>query len=453
MLIRYTTEIFYAKPEAKYVGWHLKNSAWREAHGDFGVLVNLYRMGHGVHISDREESDCLILDLDGDEGGGMSEDILEKIHSPSFIGEVVCVMEAEDAVLLQSASRNPGKAKLFIRKPHARQIEGNTDLAYRAERIRFEEAFGVPCDFHMDSWTQITWGCRDPEASYSEDTLRAMNESKASEQPRAGTSSRTHSRHRQVPDAETGISGRFIPLNQWVINAAVRREARPDIYRVDFYPYFHTKNGRESLVIPVGKRESTDIRIIIAAVYHAWYLNGRYGTEFVEADAEATVLAVIQRHFEDGAAYISENGNALRRKIADEWERCGKDVQEYGRSVCIACNGEAKMGYTPRDTLPGALWNAYGDEILASVDPDSLIAWASEGDVATIKALKRRLRNARRPAGEKRGRGRPRNDYAEVVASADKDEGGRLILPIVLRSPAFRRYLSEHSIKGPFKWT
>lgn len=453
MLIRYTTDILYGKPESP--GIFLAQAQWRETDASFDVLMNLYRMGHVIRISDTTFADGFIIDIDGPGGNGMPPEMADRVHGPSFAREIKALFDADEAIIYDSASRRYDKQKIFVRKRYEREISENADLAYRRFRLKFEAAFGITCDFHMDSLSQITWPCRDPNVAYSPETLAAIKKSIKSRQsdgiiPKPQKTAKECPERRRGPSEKAEERGRFVPLNQWIINLSIKREPRPDIYRIDFYPFFHTKNGRKSLVVPIGKRNTMDIRIIAAAAYYAHYANARYGMDYREIDCVATVTATIRRHFEAGSNYLDENAGMLRLKIEEEWNKCSENFQAYGRQKTILLKGVEKIGYSPRSGQAATAWNIIKDELMkAPADAvKDLIGYACDGDAATMNSVYRKYRAARKSVNPGFD-GRHRANYDDLVKKAPRDpKYGRPILPrSMYQSKELREFLRKHGIR------
>lgn len=466
--IRYTTDILYAKPDNPGAGAFLSKAKWRETSADLGVLFNLFRLGHAIHIADKEETDAFILDLDH-----LTPEQADRVHSTGFLDEVKALFDAEEVILHDSASRQYNKQKVFVRKHYRRRLREGNDRAYLRFCLMFKKAFGIQCDICMRHWWQLTWPCRDPDAAYSPETMAAMDISHPVEkQPlkeevygeigRANTEKRKKSPKSPPISAKMPKSGRGIPLFQDAVNAEFTKEARPDIYRLDFFPYFY-KKGREraSLFVPIGERHPTVMRVVAAAVYFAHYLNIRHSAGYTMDDSIWTVSKVVERHFADATAFWDEEGAGIMATIEAEWAECSADFQEYGRRKSTVIHGKIKTGYNPRSHQAAAIWKIYRDELLAMLPclVPLKIKELCYGVKADMDAVYRMWRAETRKLGQVRKQGRQpgttdskAEDLDALVATLSRNEKGRILAPGRLKhSPKFRKYAKDHGLKC--SWT
>lgn len=473
MLVRFTREAYKSKTEA-LAG--LKSAHWLEADISFDAFLDMYRHGHTAVVSDKAVSSVLVLDLDGrskagEKAKGMAQAEASLVHSESFLEGVKGLFGAKAAIRCDSASKTFYKQKLLIGLDYRRDIRGNTDLAYQALRLRFEEAFGVQCDPRMDSWTQLTFGSRTTEDKYLPETEAAFKSGRPSSQPKKA--------EKEAP-AKVGQGGtrhHMVPTSMHQLNCKYGKHAREGL-RLEHTAYYYDKDGRHSAQIPIGKRHSSVPHIAISIVYYAHYCNLHYGgavadgiAPFTIDDAIFTAYSIIKHQFQDGTQFLASEERYIHQTMHREWDAIETLIHDHGTEAGINAYAANRSqfrkktvdGYKPRDTEFAQFLDRHREQIVdkLSDSPDAAIDYI---DSCLIPTFMRQCPGCefaslkRRALASLKRRGihitTPRHSkWAAIIEAAPKNEMGGPTLPRqYLTTPALRAYIKKKGIKNWSWW-
>lgn len=239
-------------------------------------------------------------------------------------------------------------------------------------------------------------------------------------------------------------ASRCFPLNQWALNRMFRREARPDVVRIDWNTYWFDASGRHRHSIKIGSRTKAEYPLIVAATYFARYCNSHYGADYGKEDVICAVKTTILAQFDEGKTHYSERSADIRMCIGREWLASGAiDINTYALNRVPG----AKIGYKPQNLDAKALWNEFKEQIIAEDAAIDFIYRIAEGDVDVAKSLINRYKFTLRSSGKAPTKRLSASDYQSIVANATSDDNGRLLLPIKLRhNPNFRKFLASRGI-------
>ena len=469
MLVRFTREAYKSKAEA-LAG--LKSVHWLEADISFDAFLDLYRHGHTAVVSDKKTSGVLVLDLDGrskagEKAKGMAQAEASLVHSGPFLEGVKKLFGAREAVRCDSASKTFYKQKLLIGLDYKRDIRGNTDLVYRALRLRFEEAFGIQCDPRMDSWTQLTFGSRTTEDKYLPETEAAFRSGHPSSQPKKAE------KEASAEASQGGTRHHTVPTSMHQLNRKYGKHARPGL-RLEHAAYYYDKDGRHSAQIPIGKRHSCIPHIAASIAYYAHYCNLHYGgavagstTPFTADDAIFTAYSIIRYQFQDSTQFLASEERYIHQAVHHEWDAIETLVRDHGAEAGINMYAANRSqfrkktidGYKPRDTEFAQFLDRHQGQIVdkLSDSPDAAIcyidsclipAFAQQHPGCEFASLKRRALASLKRRGIHIATPR-HSKWAAIVEAAPKNEMGGPILPRqYLTTPALRAYIKKKGIKN-----
>lgn len=449
MKIRFTKETLSHKPDnaSGETRRFLKESHWLEAEGCFDTLVQLYRLGHTINISDRSFTDTLVLDLDH-----LTAEQASRIHDDSYIEQLCGQLHVKRIERFYSASHVYNKQKLFVNVDTQRDVHENKDLAYIAFRERFEQLTGIQCDPRMDLFTQITFGVKHAEAQGLEEPN--LPDARPSRQPKVSRQAVPKSDNQclmQSPPEEPPEERRWVPLNMAAYNKEYGKHRRVG-GRFEWHTRRCYRGGWRLIRIQRGKRHAASARLIAATVYNALYQNAIYQAGFTVEDAKHTVWGTIRFQFDDAVQFLADEKEQLMARVASEWATASaQPLDAYYKHLTSACKAPDRTKYIPRDMQTQRLFAEHCDALAACTTAKervALIGGLAQGDVQTMRALKRYCRKYGIAAAEKQA-----CDYDAVLDAALK-RGGPLQLPDKLKHNArFRRFLKERGVTGRIRWS
>lgn len=445
MKIRFTKQSYRSKEQALA---SFGCQEWLEADGGFGLLVDLYRAGHIICVTDLKFTDTVILDLDALEGEQVTH-----VHDDSYLEQLRTQLGAEEIVRLDSASRVPYKQKLFVHVRLERDLStgGKKDRAYVRFREKFEQLSGLVCDPRMDRPAQVTFGvaaARPMELPAGAPSVQPANRDFAkagSEEPKKKSQNKGSRKELTI---STGPSEfRWVPLNMLAYNRAYGRSRREG-GRFEWQTrHFDPSSGHwVKSEIRRGSRHVSRARLIAAAVYNALYQNANYNTDFTLDDVQHTVWKTIQYQFEGAEQFLAEEGTETISCIAGEWAFAqSTPLESYYCHLVSAAKAKEQRLYVPRDLAAKRLYvlnEARFAQCASLAEARELAGEIALGEVDTVNKLLYHYKKAGYALHNAKGHF---GNYAELLASAPRSpEGLPIVDPRYKHNTPFRRYLREH---------
>lgn len=203
--------------------------------------------------------------------------------------------------------------------------------------------------------------------------------------------------------------------------------------------------------VPQGHRYNTLARLVNVAAFNAAALN-RIGLAFTVSQAESAVLNAIKSTFEAGKNWIDENMNRIHQYVVIAYEQFRKMDAEQ------AHNAVAEYYKFPRRRRLGIETPEYivgtNLRLLLDADAESLTDYLLElamGEVSFAKELYReyayKAQQLNRQVHPFMGqnveshRGRPKADYAQILAAAPIENDCVVLPGKYKRNASFRHYL------------
>lgn len=374
MKIRFTKEVFRSKQETITA---LGSVSWLEIEGDFNFLIELYRRGHVIHISDTVTTEALILDLDS-----LTQEQADLIHSEAYMAWLTANTGATRIVRFDSSSRKYCKQKLIVGKHTPRVLVRNKDQAYVAFRKEFEALTGMKCDSKMDAYTQVTFGVREsglPKLDFS-----------------AATPSSQPKRCRPAEPQEISSQGRFIPLDAHGYNKRYGKKPRSCGRFEWLTDHYVGPRTTKRTMISAGKRHNTIGKLIKCVVYNLMNQNKNFGADFVENDAATTIVSVVRRQFEGSAKFLNEELPAIRAQLHKELTAAtSMGLDAYYTWASKEAKNKERYKYTPRTSTLKALLLSHSAFFTTCKDPQAVadrIGFLAQGDAKAMAQLKRYYR-------------------------------------------------------------
>lgn len=433
MRVTATVEMFASK-EAAISG--IRTAHWAEGDVDFSTLVRLYMAGHAFNISDDSISDAFIVDLDA-----LLPWQAESLATDSYRKVLATAIGADSCIFLPSSSRNPLKGKLFFKVHFRRDIRNNIDQANRRLRQLLEEKSGLVADPKMDTYTQLTFGCK-----MQGDAGPNLSAWTPSVQPRIRQKA---SKNTAAKKCET----QFIPLNMGAYNRKYGKMMRKG-GRLEWHVYFYGKSGRAVNVIREGSRHKALPRLYAAIIWNAIFLNtaaykpisGEH-VPFSLDDCAGTLRKVVLFQFENGHAFWESEGRSAVSVLASMWnEYVGMSPDNAYSSLLEKTGAKERTVYRPKDQAASAIYRGYRAAFVKCATMDeikNLAAKAAGGDTKIMSAI---IRKCRKDSGTlKNKKGHPKTDFYQYLMGCTADlEGNYMVSRTQYNKKEFREFCKTH---------